>query len=194
MKKKVLNLQSLLCIVLAVALAVTAVALFFTDAKTAALEEELQLMSVELAELKLQNTELQAQLNASGILPEAGSQQEDIADYSVFDVADWSVQDGNLTVTGSVYVGLFSDTLSAAHLELRKGDEVLQTVALELWEGEAEDVYEAELNGASFRLPALSDDEELQLWLVVQPANGSAVSSFGAGWYQVGDELMMVTG
>lgn len=194
MNKKVLTVSQILCIVLAAALLVAVAALIFTGSKIAALKEELHLMNVQVAELEQHNMELLGQLDTSGVLPEADSALDDLADYSAFDIDGWSVQDGTLTVTGFVHVGMFSDTLTAAHLELRKGDEVLQTVPLDLQVGEAEDVYEAELTGVSFRIPALSANEEVQLWLVVQPANGGAIFSFGAGWYQAGDQLMLITG
>lgn len=194
MNKKVLTVSQILCIILAAALLVSVAVLVFTGSKNAALKEELELLNAQVAELEQHNMELLDQLNASGILPEADSALDDLVDYSALDIDGWNAQDGTLTVTGFVHVGMFSDTLASAHLELRKGDEVLQTLPLELKEGEAEDVYEAELTGVSFRIPALSANEELQLWLVVQPENSSSVSSFGAGWYQADGQLMLITG
>ena len=190
MKKKVLNIWQILCLILAAALVLTGVVLI---SKVAALKEEVKLLNVQVAELEKYNTELLTQRDYSATVEEEIGFEES-ADYSNLDIDGWAVQDGVLTVTGSIHVGMFSDTVSSARLELRKGDEVLQTISLELLEGEAEDVYETELTGVSFRIPEISASEELQLWLVVQPAAGNAFSTFGASWYQAGGQLMLITG
>lgn len=188
MKTKTLKISQILCIVLAAALLLTVVLLIGAKSEVSDLEKEVQALNEQVQSLH-------AQLNSHSVsvVPGTDNVEED-GDYSTFIIDYWAANDGMLTVSSSVYVGMFSDELSGARVELWRGDAVVQSIPLALAEGEAEDVYEAVLTDVTFTIPQIDSTEELQLWLVVESANGNPVFTCGAGWYLEGDELMLVSG
>ena len=194
MKKKFLVVFQILSIFLAAALLLSVVALVRSGSEKATLEEQVQTLRAEVEELQARNQELNAQLNSWGIQSGEYGEIKPEFDYSSLEIDSWSENSGMLTVSGYIHVGMFSDKLSSARLELWKGDVVLQSLPLQLQESEAEDVYEKELADISFQIPDLSSNEELQLWLVMESASGNIVFTFGAGWYQEDGHLLLITG
>lgn len=196
MEKKTVKIPQILCIVLAAALLLSLLALVSAKSDATQLEEQVRMLNEHIQTLELQNQAMQTQLEASGIFedPMDFDDMEEDGDYSTLTIDSWLAADGKLTVSGYVYVGMFSDTLSGAQLELWRGDAVLHSIPLTLEIGEAEDVYEGELIDVSFAIPEIGSDEELQLWLVVEPANGNPVFTCGAGWYLENGRLMLITG
>lgn len=182
-KKQIFRIACILCIVLAAALLLSVIGLISANAKVAALEEEVAALNTHIQAMEMQ-------LNAQDFL--AG--QEDDVDYATLSIDSWTTEGDNLLVSGYAFVGLFSDTIMGAQLELRRGEILLQSIPVMLDIGEAENVYEAALVNTSFRIPQMSNNEELQLWLVVTPTNSAPISAYGAGWYVEDGSLMLIAG
>lgn len=182
-KKQIFRIYQIACLVLAVALLITVAALISATSKTAALKEEVQSLQSHIQALEMQ-------LNVQDFL----AVEEENEDYATLSIESWNANGDTFTVSGYAFVGLFSDTLANAQLELRRGEILLQSVPLTLELGEAENVYEAAIADISFPIPQLNADEELQLWLVVSPTSSAPLSAYGAGWYMEAGSLMLVAG
>ena len=179
-----------LCILLAAALALTVGLLFSAKAEAAAAVEQLQILSGRLQTLEEENTALRLQQSFQSV---QWAPMED-GDYRcTLLVESWSEADGSMTVDAFAQTLLAPQADFHARLELRRGDEVLSEVPAVLEAGEAAGVYEADVS-ASFRIPAIADGEELQLWLVVESDCCGILSSCGAGWYPENGEWLLITG
>lgn len=182
-KKQIFRIACILCIVLAAALLLSVIGLISANAKVAALEEEVQTLNAHVQALEMQ-------LSVQDFLTDQGAD----VDYATLSIESWDVDGENLTVSGYAFVGLFSDSIIGAQLELRRGEILLQSIPLMLELGEAENVYEAAIADTSFRIPELNSEEELQLWLVVTPTSSAPLSAYGAGWYVEDGSLMLIAG
>lgn len=178
MKKNSLIVSLLLCAVLAAALLISVI--FLTRAHS------------EIDALTAQVEALQTQLQAQ---PQANQPQDvspDEEGYFTFIADTWDIVSNQLTVAGYAYAVLPAGTDHPATLELRLGSDVVSSQSVVLTQGEAEGVFEADLE-ASFPLPTLGADDMLQLWLVVDTGSGTR-SACGAEWYMEGTELMLIAG
>ena len=177
MKKNTPTIYLIACVILAAALLVSVIALVSAQS--------------QVKELKAQVQSLQGQLSVdqSYVVP---ARPEDY--YCNLVVDTWSVASDTLTVDAYAQAALSVNVAATAQLELRLGDTVLQTIALELEAGEAAGMHEADITNAAFAIPSLGADDELQLWLTVCPENGEPFSTCGAGWYPEDGQLMLITG
>ncbi len=183
MKKKIVRFYQILCLALAAALLLMTVAFISVKSEVTTLEEEVQTLNSHIQALEMQ-------LNVQDFL----ATEEDNVDYATLSIESWSAEGEKLTVSGYVFVGLFSDSILGAQLELRSGEILVQSIPLALELGEAENVYEAAIADTSFRIPKLNAEEELQLWLVVTPTSSAPLSAYGAGWYVEDGSLMLIAG
>lgn len=178
MKKNALIMTLVFCVVLAAAL-------LFSVVSLARAHSEIDALTAQVEALQ---TQLQAQ-------PQAGQSQDANPDedgYFTFIADTWDIVSNQLTVTGYAYAVLPAGSDHPATLELRLGSDVVASQSVMLTQGEAEGVFEADLE-ASFPLPTLGADDLLQLWLVVDTGSGTR-SACGAEWYLDGTELMLIAG
>ena len=127
--------------------------------------------------------------------------QTGLTAYCNLIVDGWEDEGGKLTITSGFVqaqlprVGTEENPLFAgAQLLLRLNGEVVETQDLDLPEGEGEGSYEQVLSGVSFQMPAMEDDYQLEVALVVTLSDGQTITSSGGSWYYNGGEMLMVVG
>ena len=127
--------------------------------------------------------------------------QTGLTAYCNLIVDGWEDEGGKLTITSGFVqaqlprVGTEENPLFAgAQLLLRLNGEVVETQDLDLPKGEGEGSYEQVLSGVSFRMPAMEDDYQLEVVLVVTLSDGQTITTSGGSWYYNGGEMLMVVG
>ena len=187
MKEK---LYPALCILLAAALALTVGLLISAKTEAAAAVEQLQILSGRLQMLEEENTALRLQQSFQGVqwMP-----MEESDYHCTLLVESWAEADGNLTVDAFAQITLAPDAACDARLELRLGEQIISKVPVTLGSGEAAGIFEADVS-AAFQIPAISDGEELQLWLIAESDCCDPLSACGAGWYLEKGEWVLITG
>ena len=194
MKLKTPTLFLIICLILATALLLSVISLVSAKSDVAALEEQIRTLEDQNHQLTALNQTLQAQIDAQSNMIQTVVDPVDTEDFYCTLVVDtWEVKDSTLTVHTFAQAVLAESVKSNAQIELWRGETVLasQPIALDL--GEADGVFEADAS-VSFELPEIEADEELQLWLMVEPAGSDALFACGAGWYLEDGQLMIITG
>ena len=188
MQKKVFTISLLLCVILAAALLLSVVSLVSARSEIAALTEQVHA-------LEEQNQQLRTQMVAAEPPIQTDITATDLTSYyCTLTVDSWSIEGNTLTVSALAYANLPGCTKANAQLELWLGSTVLQGSSVTLDIGEADGVFEAEITNASFTIPEISSDEELHLWLTVEPMNNQPVFVCGASWYTENGQLMLIAG
>lgn len=85
-------------------------------------------------------------------------------------------------------------TIGATELVFKLNGEELERRALSLPQGEAQGSYEMTLENSAFKMPAMEDDYQLDLWLEVKLSSGNTISVCGGSWYYNSGELLLVVG
>lgn len=114
---------------------------------------------------------------------------------------DWAVSEDTLTITGALVQIQLPQLQSTdareiqpeTSLILMRGDEVLHRTGVETVPGEGTGSYEAELKELSFPLPALSESDDLELWLEVT-CGQDTMTLCAAEWYTDNGQLMLAAG
>lgn len=122
--------------------------------------------------------------------------------YANLIVEKWETANDMLNVsTGYIQVQtprLSADgsTITPATTELvfKLNGEELERRAVTVPQGEAAGSYELALENAAFKMPAMEDDYQLDLWLEVTLSNGNTISVCGGSWYYNSGELLLVVG
>ena len=179
------------CILLALALVVSLFFLFLARRDVKELEEALQELVEEKAATDNLNEALRIQLDSYFLGIPNGTYIEE--DYCSLLVDDWSESRGTLNVDTFAQVFFAVPTDFTAKLELWRGESVISSQNVTLNPTEASTVYEANLS-ASFGIPDLEADEELQLCLMIEPANGNSFFAYAAGWQLEDGNLVIITG
>lgn len=179
------------CILLALALLVSLFFLLRARSDVKELEEALLELTEEKAATDNLNEALRIQLDSYFLGIPNGTYAEE--DYCSLLVDDWSESKGKLKVDTFAQVFFIVPTDFTAKLELWRGESVVSSQNVTLNPTEASTVYEANLS-ASFDIPELVAGEELQLYLMIEPANGNSFSAYAAGWQLEGDNLVIITG
>ena len=183
MKKKSLTICLIVCAVLAAALLLSVVALASSKPDPSAPENEEQVLQDQ--PLPEQPDAPTGQIEFIPIVPEES--------YCTLVIDTWSVEDGILTASTFLQAVMSESSDFTARVELLNGDVVLAAHPVTLDAGEAGGIYEADVT-VQFEIPELSAEDELQLWLVVEPAGGDALYYCGADWYLEDGTLMLITG
>ena len=192
MKTKKRNpLLPILCLVLAAGLLVVTILFLSARKDVKLLEAELLKVSEEKEAAENLNQALRLQLDSYFLTGTTGSFVEE--DYCALLVDSWSEKDGVLSVDTLAQVFLTQPVSFTAKLELWRGESVFASREVSLNETEAETIFEAELS-TTFEIPAISDGEELQLCLMIEPAEGDPFFAYAAAWYLENGELAIVTG
>lgn len=120
----------------------------------------------------------------------------------VVDAEGWKADADTFTIT-SAYVQAqmpritpdgSSITCTGAELILELNGVEQERKRLELPEGEGENSYELVLTDTAFRMPAMEDDYQIDLWLEVTLSNGQTLSTSGGSWYYNDSQLIPVFG
>lgn len=117
-------------------------------------------------------------------------------------VEAWEENEGSLTITsGYVQVQLPRITaagdaaaLTGAELVLERSGQEVSRRSLSLPEGEGENSYEQVITDAAFDIPAMEDEQQLDLYLVVHLSDGTELTTVGCSWFCNGGELFLVVG
>lgn len=179
------------CILLALALVVSLFFLLRARSDVKELEEALLELTEEKAATDNLNEALRIQLDSYFLGVPNGAYLEE--DYCSLLVDDWSENNGKLNVDTFAQVFFAVPTDFSAKLELRHGDTVISSQNVTLNPTEADTVFEAGLS-TSFDVPDLSSGEELQLCLMIEPANGNSFFAYAAGWLLEDGNLVIITG
>ena len=158
----------------------------------ALLEEQLQELAYENDSLNNLNQALRLQLDSYFLSP-SGSSSYVEEDYCALMVADWSEKDGVLSFDAQAEVFLTAPAAITSRLELWRGDAVYDTQNIALSKADSDTAYQTAFS-TSFEIPKITQEEELQLWLVVQSENAGLLDSCGGGWYFENGEWMLITG
>ena len=175
MKTKKMTILSIICILLAAALALSVFALVTSQAKNAALEEENHALKAQIENMSV----------TLDILPEDC--------YCTLVIADWSVSGNALTATAYAEAVLPDPAITDARIEMRRGETILNTQSITFGSGDAIGIYEADAT-VQFDFPEIDAGEELQLWLVVESESAGLLESCGGGWYPENGEWLLITG
>ena len=179
------------CILLAVALLISLFFLFRARSDVKELEAALLELTEEKAATDNLNEALRIQLDSYFLGIPGGTYVEE--DYCSLMVDDWSESNGKLNVDTFAQVFFTAATDFTAKLELWRGESVIASQNVTLNPTEAETIFEANLS-ASFDIPDLQDGEELQLCLMIEPANGNSFFAYAASWQLEDDGLVIITG
>lgn len=117
-------------------------------------------------------------------------------------VTEIRTEGGKLTLTGgNIQVQLpritnagEAITCSAAEVVLQYNGEEAGRKDVSLTAGEGQNSYEAAVSGITFDIPAMEDDEQLDLWLEVDLSNGQQLSCPGGSLFYNGGELFLAVG
>lgn len=177
MKQKKYPISAIVCIILAVALLMSVIALISAKSEISALKDE--------------NLALQAKLESSSaqtqITPVISDER-----YCTLIIDTWSVQ-GDILSAGTFVQAVIPNVSDyTAQIELWKGNNVLDSMPVTLEPGEEAGIYETDVS-VEFEIPEITADEELQLWLTIDLGD-EVIYSCGAGWYLENDQLMLITG
>ena len=175
MKTKTNALLVIVCILMAVVLALSVFALASAKSTINALEEE--------------NHALKAQIENMSVAQDWLNEEA----YCTLVVADWSVHNGVLTANTFAQAILPDAAISDARIELRKGETVLDSQSISFGSGDAIGIYEVDAS-VQFDFPEIGADEELQLWLIVDSESAGLLETCGGGWYPENGEWMLITG
>jgi hypothetical protein len=179
------------CILLAVALLISLFFLFLAHREIKELDEALQIVTEQKEATDNLNKALRIQLDSYFLgIPGSNYVEED---YCALLVDNWSESKGTLKLDTFAQVFFTAPTDFTAKLELWRGEAVVATEVVTLNPTEAETVFEANLS-TTFDIPTLSADEELQLCLMIEPANGNSFFAYAAGWQLENDNLVIITG
>lgn len=194
MKKKAYTISLIVCVILAAALLLSVIALVSAKSKVKASSEQVLTLIKRVQALEEENQTLQAQLDAQSSAVQAEVTPVDTEDfYCTLMVDTWEVKDGKLTADTFAQAVLSEGVNFSAQIELWRGDAVLASQDVILDIGEADGVFESDVKVA-FQIPEIGADEELQLWLMVEPVGSEALFACGAGWYLEDGVLMLITG
>lgn len=122
--------------------------------------------------------------------------------YCNMTMDSWLDLDGTLTIA-MAYVQAQLPRLSfdgvepsieKAELQLYYNGAVYSSAVIALEDGEVPGAYELAVSGVELAMPALEEDECLDLYFTVTLSDGQVLTALGASWYQSGDGLFAVMG
>lgn len=127
--------------------------------------------------------------------------ESSLASYCNMIVDSW-LDDGSTVTLTSAYIQAQLPRLSAtgaltaekAQLVLYCNGKEVSRTDITLLAGETAGSYELELSDQTIALPALAEDDYLDLWLEIQLSDGGLLSTAGASWYNGPDGLFLVVG
>lgn len=85
-------------------------------------------------------------------------------------------------------------TCSGAELVLEAEGKEVARCELSLQPGEDGSSYTAEIAGISFTIPAMEDDQQLEIRMEVTLSDGQLLTTAGGSWFYNGGELFLVVG
>ncbi len=125
-----------------------------------------------------------------------------LASYCSMMVEESTVDGSTLTITAGYAqaqlpaIGKSGPNITVAGAELillAEGNEVGRK-ALTLEPAEGVNSYGAQVNGISFTIPAMEDDQQLDLQIEVTLSDGQVLTAPGGNWFANGGELFLVVG
>lgn len=134
------------------------------------------------------------------VYPELVYLADSLNAYCNLVVGDWNVRDNVLTLeTG--YATVHTARLTAAtdaftdvRLVLKHGDEILAEQAISPTETDEPGSFACSIANAAFPLPALTEGEQVDLWLEARLSDGRVLSTCAATWYAMHSGFSMAAG
>jgi len=152
----------------------------------------------KIAQLELANKNLQEQMSILSASASKGQISSDA--YCHLLVNSWDGDLSELTLTSAiaqVVLPSSSETellIQSAQPVLRQGIQEIQRRAVTLTATDSASSFEAVLENVIFELPALEENDQVDIWLEVVLSDGQILLSPACGWYRFGEELFMVAG
>lgn len=117
-------------------------------------------------------------------------------------VNSWEAAENTLTLTDAhaqanlpkLSTGGSEPEIKSAAIVMRLGTEEVSRKEIVLVPGEGEGSYELTLQNFTFALPAMEENDQVELWLEVVLSDGQELVSVTSGWYRSGDALYLVAG
>lgn len=125
-----------------------------------------------------------------------------LTSYCGMMVEESKVEGSTLTLTAGYAqvqlprIGLTSDpvAITGAQLILESMGKEIARCDLAMVPGESVDRYAAEIAGISFTIPALEDDQQMDIRLEVSLSDGQTLKASGGSWFCTNGELYLVVG
>lgn len=172
---------------------ILAVAVLLSAGALIAARNEIAELSTQMQVLQEENQALRLQISYENAFWTPIQTEADREYYCTLVVDRWGIEDDNLTVHTFAQAALEESIKFTARLELRNGNTIVSSQPITLDIGEADGIFEADVS-ATFQIPEISENEELQLWLAVEPAGGTELFACGAGWYLENGQLLLISG
>lgn len=154
-----------------------------------------------------ENDRLKAQLTAAQAAAEHGNLGYAVEtvlvdmqnSYCNLVVDQWEATNDTLTIRMAYAQAIIVSnaavpTAEHCRLVLRMGDQEVSAYDVTLKPGESSESLEADLENIVFQIPALSIQDELELWLEVTLPGNMTISGYGASWYRAGGRLQLISG
>lgn len=117
-------------------------------------------------------------------------------------VNGWEADEDTLTLTDAhaqvnlpkLSTGGSEPAIKSAAIVMRLGTEEVSRKEITMVPGEGEGSYELTLQNIAFALPAMEENDQVELWLEVILSDGQELVSVTSGWYRSGDTLYLVAG
>ena len=189
MKKKISIIFPIISLVLAAALAFSVVTLFSLKSDVTALEKQVLKLTEEKQQLEALNRLLQMQTS----VPAENGESTAADPYCIMYVDSWNIENDLLTVDAFAQAYLPDAGEFISKVEVWQNDVVLTSHSIVLEPGETLSSYEASVT-VKFDMPDVADGEEIQLWLMVAPANDAPLFYCAGGWYLENGQLLTIAG
>ena len=125
-----------------------------------------------------------------------------LTSYCAMMVEESEVEGSTLTLSAGYAqvqlprIGLTSDpvAITGAQLILESAGKEIARCDVTMVPGETPDRYAAEIAGISFTVPALADDQQMDIRLEVALNDGQSLKASGGSWFSTNGELYLVVG
>lgn len=183
MKNSVLSAVAL--ILAAAAMAVSLLVFLQPEAETPDYSAEITALQGENARLQEQIDGLNGQLSA--IIRENS--------YCNLMIEEWKVSDGALIISVAfAQAQIPGGGIQGAELVLYCNGELCASAPVTLEEGDGTGSYECTVTDISLAMPALGEDDCVDLYLQITLADGSVIRAPGGSWYAGGEGLFAIMG
>lgn len=135
------------------------------------------------------------------VYPELVFLADALSAYCNLVVGDWTARNGFLTLQtcyAQIQTSQFGDagavTCESARLVLKTGDTVVAQYPIPPVPGDGPGSYECTVTNATFKLPLLNPDQQVELWLEATLSDGQVLTHCAAAWHADAGGFSMAAG